>query len=375
MTVDPERRGVPLSGVDAASPPCVLLLHGPNLNLLGTREPEIYGTATLGDHVARTEQAAAEFGLTIEAIQSNHEGELVDAIHDARGRCAAIIINPGAFTHYAWSLHDALGRLRGSDRRSAPLQPERPGAMEAHERRRAGRQRVDRRLRRARLRARRAGSRRPAGGAGMSELPPIGYAARPDAVREALDGRTLIVSAPSDLRWLTSFGGSLGWAVIGPETFVLITDGRYADRAAADVAAAGIAPDIVVGTTRPEIRDHVVAAARGGPVVADATHLTHATWLDFATDLELEPDGHTIRRLRRVKDRGELARIAHAAEIADVALTASFRSSPSSRPRPTCATSWSTACAASVRTDRATTRSSPVDHSTPPDPTTTPAGA
>ena len=156
----------------------------------------------------------------------------------------------------------------------------------------------------------------------MSELPPIGYAARPDAVREALDGRTLIVSAPSDLRWLTSFGGSLGWAVIGPETFVLITDGRYADRAAADVAAAGIAAEIVVGTTRPEIRDHVVAAARGGPVVADATHLTHATWLDFATDLELEPDGHTIRRLRRVKDRGELARIAHAAEIADVALSA-----------------------------------------------------
>ncbi len=113
MTVDPERRGVPLSGVDAASPPCVLLLHGPNLNLLGTREPEIYGTATLGDHVARTEQAAAEFGLTIEAIQSNHEGELVDAIHAARGRCVAIIINPGALTHYAWSLHDALAAFEG----------------------------------------------------------------------------------------------------------------------------------------------------------------------------------------------------------------------------------------------------------------------
>ena len=99
--------------MDAASPPCVLLLHGPNLNLLGTREPEVYGTATLDDHVARTERAAAEHGLTIEAIQSNHEGELVDAIHVARGRHVAIIINPGAFTHYAWSLHDALAAFEG----------------------------------------------------------------------------------------------------------------------------------------------------------------------------------------------------------------------------------------------------------------------
>ena len=91
----------------------VLLLHGPNLNLLGEREPEVYGTATLADHVATVERVAAEHGLTIEAHQSNHEGDLVDRIHGARGRCAAIIINPGAFTHYAWSIHDALGAFDG----------------------------------------------------------------------------------------------------------------------------------------------------------------------------------------------------------------------------------------------------------------------
>ena len=91
----------------------VLLLHGPNLNLLGEREPELYGTATLADHVATVERVAAEHGLTIEAHQSNHEGDLVDRIHGARGRCAAIIINPGAFTHYAWSIHDALGAFDG----------------------------------------------------------------------------------------------------------------------------------------------------------------------------------------------------------------------------------------------------------------------
>ena len=86
----------------------VLLLNGPNLNLLGEREPAIYGTATLADHIEATTKAAAEHGLTVEHVQSNHEGALVEAVQKARGRCAAIIINAGAFTHYAWALHDAL---------------------------------------------------------------------------------------------------------------------------------------------------------------------------------------------------------------------------------------------------------------------------
>jgi 3-dehydroquinate dehydratase-2 len=93
--------------------PIVLLLHGPNLNLLGDREPEVYGTATLADHVATTERTLGPHGLAVEAFQSNHEGQLVDAIHAARRRCAAIIINPGAFTHYAWSIHDALAAFDG----------------------------------------------------------------------------------------------------------------------------------------------------------------------------------------------------------------------------------------------------------------------
>ncbi len=91
----------------------VLLLHGPNLNLLGGREPHIYGTDTLDDYVAFTVAAAEPFGLTIESHQSNIEGELIEHIHAARGRCAAIIINPGAFTHYAWAIHDALAAFDG----------------------------------------------------------------------------------------------------------------------------------------------------------------------------------------------------------------------------------------------------------------------
>ncbi|MEZ5136354.1 MAG: type II 3-dehydroquinate dehydratase [Acidimicrobiales bacterium] len=91
----------------------VLLLSGPNLNLLGTREPEVYGSATLDDHVATATSVAAAHGLTVEHLQSNHEGDLVDAVHGARGRCAAIVINPGALTHYGWSLHDALAAYDG----------------------------------------------------------------------------------------------------------------------------------------------------------------------------------------------------------------------------------------------------------------------
>jgi 3-dehydroquinate dehydratase-2 len=91
----------------------ILLLSGPNLNLLGEREPEIYGSATLDDHVAVAVAEAARHGLDLEHLQSNHEGELVEAVHGARGRCAAIVINPGAFTHYAWSIHDALAAFDG----------------------------------------------------------------------------------------------------------------------------------------------------------------------------------------------------------------------------------------------------------------------
>ena len=91
----------------------ILLLNGPNLNLLGSREPEIYGTATLEDHIAVASQAAVAAGFTLDAFQSNSASELVNKIHDARSKYSAIIINPGAFTHYAWSIPDALNAFDG----------------------------------------------------------------------------------------------------------------------------------------------------------------------------------------------------------------------------------------------------------------------
>jgi len=91
----------------------ILLLSGPNLNLLGEREPAHYGTTTLAEIVALTSETAAKFGHEIEHVQSNHEGALVDAIHGARGRCAAIICNAGAFSHYAYAITDALAMFDG----------------------------------------------------------------------------------------------------------------------------------------------------------------------------------------------------------------------------------------------------------------------
>jgi 3-dehydroquinate dehydratase II len=91
----------------------ILLLSGPNLNLLGEREPAIYGTDTLEDCVADARTAAEAAGHSLEHMQSNHEGEIVEAIQKARGRCDAIVVNPGALTHYSFALSDALATFDG----------------------------------------------------------------------------------------------------------------------------------------------------------------------------------------------------------------------------------------------------------------------
>jgi 3-dehydroquinate dehydratase II len=90
------------------TPRRILLVNGPNLNLLGTREPGIYGSQTLVDVEALVATTAAAHGFDVDAIQSNHEGVLLDAIHAARETCAGIVINPGGLTHTSVVLRDAL---------------------------------------------------------------------------------------------------------------------------------------------------------------------------------------------------------------------------------------------------------------------------
>ena len=86
----------------------LLLVNGPNLNLLGTRQPEVYGTTTLAEIEAAASAVAGEAGFDLRAVQSNHEGALIDAIHAARSDCAGVVINPGAYGHTSVALADAL---------------------------------------------------------------------------------------------------------------------------------------------------------------------------------------------------------------------------------------------------------------------------
>jgi 3-dehydroquinate dehydratase-2 len=86
----------------------ILVLHGPNLNLLGTREPAIYGSTTLAEINRQIEEAAAARGVSLRIAQSNYEGALIDAIQDATGWADGILVNPGALTHYSYALRDAI---------------------------------------------------------------------------------------------------------------------------------------------------------------------------------------------------------------------------------------------------------------------------
>lgn len=91
----------------------IFVMNGPNLNLLGLRQPEIYGHETLADVFEQMAQLAAELGLSLQAMQSNHEGQLVDYIHEARTLAAGIIINPGAYSHTSVAIFDALNAFDG----------------------------------------------------------------------------------------------------------------------------------------------------------------------------------------------------------------------------------------------------------------------
>jgi 3-dehydroquinate dehydratase II len=95
--------------------PPVLVLNGPNLSRLGTREPEIYGTATLADVAAACARVAAELGLSVDVRQTDDEAELIGWVHQAADQRQAIVLNPAAFTHYSYALRDALAM------RTAPL--------------------------------------------------------------------------------------------------------------------------------------------------------------------------------------------------------------------------------------------------------------
>ncbi len=158
----------------------------------------------------------------------------------------------------------------------------------------------------------------------IAELPPIEYAGRADRIRDAATERglgALVVVDPSGVRWLSGFTGSNGTIAILPDRMVLVTDGRYRDRAADELADAGVDAEILVGFTQPEQRRHLVDALTGiERVGASSTAMTHARWTQLAADLPLEAANGLVEDGRREKDRGEIARIELACRYADAAL-------------------------------------------------------
>ncbi len=89
----------------------LLVINGPNLNLLGTREPDLYGETTLGELEVRCRAWGRELGALVETYQSNHEGDLIDRLHDALGRFDGVVVNPGALAHYSYALRDAIAAV------------------------------------------------------------------------------------------------------------------------------------------------------------------------------------------------------------------------------------------------------------------------
>ena len=90
----------------------ILIVHGPNLNMLGRREPDIYGKVTLEEINRRLEQFASENGFRVRTVQSNHEGAIIDAIQESGDWAAGILINPGAYTHYSYAIRDAIASVK-----------------------------------------------------------------------------------------------------------------------------------------------------------------------------------------------------------------------------------------------------------------------
>ncbi len=89
----------------------ILVIHGPNLNLLGEREPGVYGHLSLADVNRELKRLADELGMEVESFQSNHEGQIIDKLHEKRKGIHGIVINPGAFTHYSYAIRDAIAAV------------------------------------------------------------------------------------------------------------------------------------------------------------------------------------------------------------------------------------------------------------------------
>ena len=266
----------------------ILLLSGPNLNLLGEREPEHYGTTTLAELVALASETAAKLGHDVEHLQSNHEGALIDAIHGARGRCAAIVINAGAFTHYAYAITDALAMFEGV---KIEVHLSNPYAREVWRHHSVIAPVVDGTITGLHARRVTASRSRPSGrasprnpGARMivtSELVPLDIAprlgrlraARRRAARRAPDHEAGQRPVP------LGFTGSAAMLLVTPDDALFVTDGRYTEQSKEQLGAAGVDGEIRIEIGLTAAAQHA-ALARWSPGTRLGLEEHSVTWAD-----------------------------------------------------------------------------------------------
>ena len=299
----------------------VAVMHGVNLDQLGGRDPEHYGSFTLAELEVKVRRWAHELGLETIFFQTNHEGEFVEYLHRLPETADGAILNPGSWTHYSWAIRDAL-EFTGAPRRRGP-----------HLRRRLARGVAPPLgLRGPRRRPRRRQGRRGLQGGArdprrrVQEVSDASHAERlAEAVAEAeLD--LLIVGdlvTPSDssreaqanVFWPAGFGGTSGFCLVGPERRLFLTDFRYADRAAAEVGD-GFDHELLEGELAKDLAKRIE-----GRVGFDDAHTSVAGLRKLAEavadGVELVPSAGIVERLRRRKDAAELERIAEAARLAD----------------------------------------------------------
>jgi Xaa-Pro aminopeptidase len=161
-------------------------------------------------------------------------------------------------------------------------------------------------------------------GSRSADFPPIEYAGRVDRIRAQLDASEvggLVVTDLTNVRWLTGFTGSNGSVAVLPDRLVLVTDGRYRDRANDELAAAGVEAELAIGFNQRDQLDVLVASCAGLDAVgAEAGTITYARWRSLSAELTLRDVSGVIENERRMKDRGEIARIHEGCRCADAAL-------------------------------------------------------
>ena len=240
--------------------PRVLVLNGPNLGRLGSREPEVYGTATFDDLAAACREAAAELGLEVDVRQTDDESELVGWLHEAADSGAAVVLNPAAFTHYSYALRDACAARDRPARRGAPQQPRGPGGVPAHVGGRGSGDRVDHRLRCRLLPAGAARGRRPARDASACGRPSRPTTRPPSRSGPAADtarrGGAVAAGGARDL---------LRERFARDDVWVLVADDG------------GVVVGVAQGCTGPRGRRHRAGAARAVPPV-DGLRLSPDRW-------------------------------------------------------------------------------------------------